>query len=101
MICGSPWMRRPALREILGPALSSAEVKALNVHTEGWAVGLKMAALSLRGHRDIAAFIESFTGSQRYVMDYLVEEVLKRQPAEVGDFLLKTSVLEKLTAIRP
>ena len=87
------------LQKMLGPALSSTEVQTLNEHTEGWAVGLKMAALSLRGEPDIAAFMESFTGSQRYIMDYLVEEVLKRQPDEVRDFLLKTSVLGKLTAL--
>jgi LuxR family maltose regulon positive regulatory protein len=57
-----------------------------------------MAALSLRRERDIPGFIAAFTGSQRYILDYLIEEVLMRQPAEVQDFLVKTSVLERLSA---
>jgi len=68
----------------------------LNSRTEGWAAGLKMAALSLRGRKDVAGLLTSLGGSQRYIMDYLVEEVLKQQPREVREFLLKTSVLQKL-----
>jgi LuxR family maltose regulon positive regulatory protein len=86
------------LKEMLGTPLSAEQTASLNAHTEGWAVGLKTAALSMRGRKDTAAFLTSFTGSQRYVMDYLVEEVLKRQTEEVRDFLLKTSVLERMTA---
>jgi LuxR family transcriptional regulator, maltose regulon positive regulatory protein len=86
------------LREILGTPLSAELIAALNTHTEGWVVGLKMAALSMRGEKDIQSFIVGFTGSHRYVMDYLVEEVLKRQTEEVRDFLLQTSVLERMTA---
>jgi LuxR family maltose regulon positive regulatory protein len=86
------------LKEMLGVSLTAEQVAALNAHTEGWVVGLKMAALSVRGQRDIQSFISGFTGSQRYVMDYLVEEVLKRQTGEVRDFLLKTSVVERMTA---
>jgi len=86
------------LKELKGPELSAEDIGALNERTEGWAAGLKMAALSLRRERDIPGFIAAFTGSQRYIMDYLIEEVLRQQPEEVQDFLLKTSVLEKLTA---
>ncbi len=86
------------LRELNAPALSSEDVKALNTRAEGWVVGLKMAVLSIWSEKDIAGFIASFTGSQRYIMDYLIEEVLKKQPEEVQDFLLKTSVLERFTA---
>jgi LuxR family transcriptional regulator, maltose regulon positive regulatory protein len=86
------------LREILGTPLSAEQTAALNAHTEGWVVGLKMAALSMRGEKDIQSFIAGFTGSHRYVMDYLVEEVLKRQTEEVRDFLLQTSVLGRMTA---
>ena len=77
-------------------ALSSGDIEALNARAEGWVVGLKMAILSMRGEKDIPGFISGFTGTQRYIMDYLIEEVLKRQSPEVRDFLLKTSVLERL-----
>ena len=79
------------------PALSTGDAEALNTRTEGWVVGLKMAILSMRGHEDIAAFVSGFTGSHRYIMDYLIEEVLQRQLREVRDFLLQTSILERLT----
>jgi len=86
------------LREIQGLDLSPENVRALVDHTEGWAVGLKMAALSMGRQKDIPEFIVSFTGSQRYIMDYLIEEVLQKQTRDVKDFLLKTAVLKKLTA---
>jgi LuxR family transcriptional regulator, maltose regulon positive regulatory protein len=86
------------LREMVGTPLSAEQIAALNTHTEGWVVGLKMAAISMRGEKDIQSFIAGFTGSHRYVMDYLVEEVLKRQTEEVRDFLLQTSVLGRMTA---
>ncbi len=86
------------LRELRGVPLAAEHVEALTERTEGWAVGLKMAALSMGQLQDVSAFISSFTGSQHYVMDYLIEEVLQRQTGDVQDFLLKTSVLEKLTA---
>jgi LuxR family maltose regulon positive regulatory protein len=85
------------LKEMLGFPLSADEVALLNSKTEGWAVGLKMAALSMRGEKNIQAFISGFTGSQRYVMDYLMEEVLKRQAEDVRGFLLSTSVLDRLS----
>jgi LuxR family maltose regulon positive regulatory protein len=84
--------------EVDKPRLSREQVEALNTRTEGWAVGLKMAALSARQREDLSSFIRDFTGSQRYVLDYLVEEVLNRQAKEVRDFLLNTSILERLCA---
>jgi LuxR family maltose regulon positive regulatory protein len=78
--------------------LAAEDVSALYARTEGWAVGLTMAAISLSKRKDIPGFIAGFTGSQRYVMDYLVEEVLKQQSLDVQDFFLKTSVLDRMTA---
>ena len=77
--------------------LPAADVAALAARTEGWAAGLQLAALSLRGQPDITRFVTAFTGSHRYVMDYLTEEVLERQPEQVRTFLLETSVLERLS----
>jgi LuxR family maltose regulon positive regulatory protein len=78
------------------PALSSGDIEALNTRAEGWVVGLKMAMLSMHSEKDVPEFISGFTGTQRYIMDYLIEEVLQRQSSKVRDFLLKTSVLERL-----
>ena len=78
-------------------ALPDADVAALAARTEGWAAGLQLAALSLRGQEDMAGFVAAFTGSHRYVLDYLAEEVLERQGEEVRAFLLETSVLERLS----
>ena len=79
------------------PALPDASVAALAARTEGWAAGLALAALSLRGHHDAASFVSAFTGSHRYVLDYLAEEVLERQDEQLRTFLLETSVLERLS----
>lgn len=84
------------LTEIMGLPLEASQVAALQDRTEGWIAGLHLAALSLRAREDVAGFIDSFTGSHRYVVDYLVEEVLARQPAEVLDFLVQTCLLERL-----
>jgi len=78
-------------------ALPYASVAALAARTEGWAAGLQLAALSLRGHDDAAAFVAAFTGSHRYVLDYLAEEVLDRQDTQLRTFLRETSVLERLS----
>ena len=78
-------------------ALPEASVAALAARTEGWAAGLALAALSLRGHDDAAAFVAAFTGSHRYVLDYLAEEVLEQQSEQMRSFLLETSVLERLS----
>jgi LuxR family transcriptional regulator, maltose regulon positive regulatory protein len=78
-------------------ALPDASVAALAARTEGWAAGLQLAALSLRGQDDAAAFVAAFTGSHRYVLDYLAEEVLEQQDEQLRTFLLETSVLERLS----
>jgi ATP/maltotriose-dependent transcriptional regulator MalT len=84
------------LREVTGLDLPAASVAALQDRTEGWAAGVQLAALSLRGRADPAGFIETFAGSHRYVLDYLTEEVLAGQPEQVLRFLLETSVLDRL-----
>ena len=78
-------------------ALPDNDVAALAARTEGWAAGLQLAALSLRGQPDVAGFVAAFTGSHRYVLDFLAEEVLERQSGDVRTFLLETSVLERLS----
>ena len=82
---------------VSGVALPETAVAALATRTEGWAAGLQLAALSLRGQHDAAGFVAAFTGSHRYVLDYLAEEVLERQTEQVRTFLLETSVLERLS----
>jgi len=86
------------LNEVMRLGLSMEDIGALEARTEGWIVGLQMAALSLRGHGNTSEFIRVFSGSHRFVLDYLVEEVLKRQPAHIQTFLLETSILEKLNS---
>jgi ATP/maltotriose-dependent transcriptional regulator MalT len=79
------------LREAVGHGLPDAAVAALATRTEGWAAGLQLAGLSLRGQADVAGFVATFSGSHRYVLDYLAEEVLERQPDAIREFLLETS----------
>ena len=86
------------LTEVMGLALEPAQVAALEARTEGWAAGLQLAALSARGRKgDVDDFVDAFTGSHRFVLDYLVDEVLRSQPDEVRRFLLDTSVLGEMT----
>jgi LuxR family maltose regulon positive regulatory protein len=85
------------LGQVMGLDLSSDEIAALEDRTEGWIAGLQLAALSMRGHQDVAGFIRAFAGDNRYIVDYLMEEVLQRQPQQVRDFLLQTSILERLS----
>jgi LuxR family maltose regulon positive regulatory protein len=92
------------LNEVMGLRLEPTLVAALEARTEGWAAGLQLAALSARTHAgggdgpgDVAGFVEAFSGSHRFVLDYLVEEVLDRQPEEVREFLLHTCVLDQLS----
>jgi len=80
-----------------GADLPAAEVTALAARTEGWAAGLQLAGLSLRGQADPSGFVAAFSGTHRYVLDYLTEEVLERQPDPLRVFLLETSVLERLS----
>ncbi len=84
------------LASLMGQALAAQDLEAINTRAEGWAVGLKMAALSLGKQQDIRESIAAFTGSQRYIMDYLVEEVLGYQSPDVRAFLLQTSVLSRM-----
>jgi LuxR family maltose regulon positive regulatory protein len=86
------------LNEVMGLGLSAGDVATLAARTEGWIAGLQMAALSMQGREDIPGFIAAFTGSHRYILDYLIEEVFQQQPADVQDFLLKTSILDRFTA---
>ena len=85
------------LNRVMGLNLSAEDITALENRTEGWIAGLQLAALSMQGRSDAASFIESFTGSHRFVLDYLVEEVLQRQPERVRSFLLQTSILDRLS----
>jgi LuxR family maltose regulon positive regulatory protein len=87
------------LNRVMGLDLSAEDVAALEARTEGWIVGLQMAALSMQG-RDrerIAAFIAAFTGSHRYILDYLTDEVLQQQAESVQTFLLQTAILDRLS----
>ena len=85
------------LREATGLDLPATSVAAFQDRTEGWVAGLQLAALSLRGQADVAGFVATFSGSHRYVLDYLTEEVLARQSEQVRGFLLETSVLDQLS----
>lgn len=86
-------------REVMGMTLTVDEVAALEARTEGWIAGIQLAALSLRDQpgNQRAQFIDAFTGSHRFVVDYLVDEVLTRQPSHIQAFLLQTSILERLS----
>jgi LuxR family maltose regulon positive regulatory protein len=77
--------------------LTAADIAALETRTEGWIAALQLAALSLRGRADTSAFIAAFAGDDRYIVDYLAEEVLSRQPQQIRDFLLQTSILDRLS----
>ena len=87
------------LRDAVGPSrpLPETAAAALAARTEGWAAGLQLAALSLRDQDDVTAFVEGFSGSHRFVLDYLTQEVLDRQSEELRRFLLETSILERLS----
>jgi len=85
------------LNDAMGLTLAAHDVAALEARTEGWIAALQLAALSLHGRDDTAAFIENFAGDDRFVVDYLAEEVLERQPQPIRDFLLRTSILSRLT----
>jgi LuxR family maltose regulon positive regulatory protein len=85
------------LNDLMGMKLTSEDITALEARTEGWIAGLQMAALSMRDRNDAHQFIQAFTGSNRYVLDYLAEEVLQREPEPIQRFLLKTSILDKFS----
>lgn len=84
------------LNQVMGLKLTEEAVAALEVRTEGWIAGLQLAALSMQGQRDIGAFIRAFAGDNRYIVDYLIEEVLQHQPEAIRTFLLQTAILERL-----
>ncbi|MFZ0166488.1 MAG: hypothetical protein WAL12_23155, partial [Trebonia sp.] len=84
------------LNGVMGLALAAADVAALEGRTEGWIAALQLAALSMQGREDTAAFIAGFAGDDRYIVDFLAEEVLQRQPGHVQQFLLRTCILDRL-----
>ena len=84
------------LNQVMDLDLHEEDIAALESRTEGWIAGLQLAAISMQGQKDTAALVKSFTGSHRYVLDYLIEEVLEQQPASVQDFLLQTAVLKRM-----
>jgi LuxR family maltose regulon positive regulatory protein len=85
------------LNRMMGLDLSEGDIAALETRTEGWIAGLQLAAISMKGRKDTAGLIQSFTGSHRLVLDYLIEEVLNRQTQEIQTFLLQTAILDRLT----
>lgn len=85
------------LNQVMGLRLSAADITALEDRTEGWIAGLQLAALSMQNRPDVPGFIQAFAGDHRYIVDYLVEEVLQRQPPPVRNFLLQTAILDRLS----
>src|SRR5207302_1621927 len=85
------------LNQVMGLDLAAQDVAALEARTEGWIAALQLAALSMQGRDDVVGFIAAFAGDDRYIVDYLIEEVLQRQPEPVRTFLLQTSILSRLT----
>ncbi len=84
------------LRQVMGLPLAEPEIAALEQRTEGWIAGLQLAALAMRDHTDVGRFIVAFTGNNRFIVDYLADEVLNRQPAQIQTFLLQTAILDRL-----
>jgi LuxR family maltose regulon positive regulatory protein len=85
------------LNQVMGLNLSSDDIATLESRTEGWIAGLQLAAISMQNNRDAKSFIKSFTGSHRYVLDYLIDEVLEQQPASIQSFMLQTAILDRLS----
>lgn len=85
------------LSQMLDITITEENIEALNARTEGWIVGLQLAAISMQEQRDVSKFIESFTGSHHFVLDYLMEEVIQQQPQDVQNFLLHTSILDRIS----
>jgi LuxR family maltose regulon positive regulatory protein len=84
------------LNSVMDLRLSARDIATLESRTEGWVAGLQLAALSMRGHADVSGFIQAFAGDHRYIADYLVGEVLGRQPEDMRSFLLQTAVLDRM-----
>ncbi len=87
------------LNQVMGLNLSSGDIAELETRTEGWIAGLQLAAISMRGYENRANFIKSFTGGHRLVLDFLIEEVLGQQPESIQNFLLQTSILDRMTGL--
>jgi LuxR family transcriptional regulator, maltose regulon positive regulatory protein len=85
------------LNDVMDLKLSAGDLAVLEARTEGWIAGVQMAALSMRGRQDLHGFIQAFAGDDRYIVDFLVEEVLQRQPEQIRSFLLQTSILTRLS----
>ena len=86
------------LNDVMGLNLSLEDITELETRTEGWIAGLQLAAISLRGHEDRAGFIKAFTGGHRLVLDFLLEEVLGQQEEKIQNFLLQTSILDRMSS---
>ncbi len=86
------------LNLVMGLSLSAENIAALEARTEGWIAGLQLASLSMQGREDITGFIQAFTGSHHFVLDYLVEEVLQRRSEHIRSFLLQISILDRFCA---
>src|SRR5690606_1499134 len=84
------------LSDVMGLNLTDEDIATLETRTEGWIAGLQLAAISMQGNRDNSHFIESFSGSHHFVLDYLLEEVLQQQGMHVQNFLLQTAILDRL-----
>jgi LuxR family maltose regulon positive regulatory protein len=89
---------REFFQQVMGVQLSEEVTEKVVAHTEGWLVGLKLLGLSLPEHADPTTLLEEVRGDQRYILDYLTQEVLRRQPQDIQRFLLSTCILERLTA---
>ncbi len=89
---------RQLVTAVSGRELTDDQIATLVDRTDGWAAGLQLAAITLQNEPDVAEFIESFAGTDRLIADYLLEEVIEQQPPDVQQFLLRTSVLDELTA---
>ena len=85
------------VREVMGLALDARDIHELNDRTEGWIAGLQLAGLSARDRENPSRYIATLSGSHRYILSYLTEEVLGRQTADIKSFLLQTSILDKLS----
>src|SRR4029078_4867086 len=85
------------LNDVTGLDLAPHDIGALEGRTEGWIAALQLAAISMQGRTTLGGFIAQFAGNDRYIVDYLVEEVLQAQPDPVREFLLHTAVLDRLT----
>lgn len=86
------------LNESMGLNLSAEDISTLEARTEGWIASLQMAAISMQEHDDVSGFLRSFTGSHRFILDYLIEEILQQQADHIREFLYQTSILDRLNA---